>query len=111
MEALDALLQSNVKVDAATNKGSVIGLLKVLTGQTSSDSSKTLQRITAVYPELGARCPHLRINGKGKETPVADAATLVEIVFVVGPAVSQQNMSNSDPQTRCDHVGTWSVGT
>ena len=83
MDSIDALLQSKVKVDAATNKGSIIGVLKVLTGQNSSNSSNIFSRISAAHPELGTRCTQLRINGKGRETPVADAATLVEIVFMV----------------------------
>ena len=83
MESFDALLQSKVRVDTATNKGSVIGLLKVLTGFASRNCSVVLQRIQANFPELATNCSHVKINGKGRETPVADAATLVEIVFVV----------------------------
>ena len=83
MESLDALLQSKVRVDTATNKGSVIGLLKVLTDRPSRNCSVVFQRIQASFPELATNCCLLKINGKGKETPVADAATLVEIVFVV----------------------------
>ncbi len=84
MESIDALLQSMVKVDTATNKGSVIGLLKVLTGRNSSGASTAFKRdILPKYPELGSKCAQLKINGKGNITPVADAATLVEIVFVV----------------------------
>ena len=84
MEGIDALLQSKVRVDAATNRGSVIGLLKVLTGQNSGNCSKVLGRIAVTYPELTPRWSQLQINGSGRETPVADAATLVEIVFLVG---------------------------
>jgi len=84
MENIDALLRSSVRVDAATNKGSVLDLLQVMTGQTSSDCSKALKRLQIQYPDLGANCPHVEINGSKKLSPVADAATLVEIVFVVG---------------------------
>jgi hypothetical protein len=31
--------------------------------------------------ELTSKFDHIRINGKGKITPVADASTLVEIVW------------------------------
>ncbi len=84
MENIDALLQSKVKVDTATNKGSVIGLLEVLTGQTRSNCHNIFQRLTTTNPEVSTKCRRLKINGRGYEEPVADAATLVEIVFVVG---------------------------
>ncbi len=34
-------------------------------------------------PELSTRCGRLKINGKGNETPVADAKTLIEIVWLL----------------------------
>ena len=53
-------------------------LLKVLTVKTSSSCSTTLwDTIVPNYPELGRKLAHLRINGRDRETPVADAATLV----------------------------------
>ena len=48
--------------------------------------TQTFGRITRNNPELNyindnPKCAKLRINGKGRETPVADAATLVEIAW------------------------------
>lgn len=48
----------------------------------SSHTSQTLSRILRAYPELNPKCVKLRINGEGRETPVADAATLVEIAWL-----------------------------
>ena len=66
MDSIDALLKSKVKVDTATNKGSVIGLLNTLTGQNSQNSWNVLQRVYKAYPELSTQCRQLRINGVGR---------------------------------------------
>ena len=47
------------------------------------DSSSAFRRLKDECTNVGAGCPHLRINGKGKLTPVASANTLVEIVFLL----------------------------
>ena len=61
-----------IRVDKATQQASVIDLIRMITGQTSRDSGKALTRLGG---EWEARCLRLRINGKGLETPVADAKT------------------------------------
>ena len=79
IEALTCALEG-IRTDGATKKGSVIDVIKIITRQTSSSAASTaLDRI----PELGTRCTQLKINGKGKLTPVADTATLLELVWVL----------------------------
>uniref|UniRef100_A0A6C0BR29 Uncharacterized protein n=1 Tax=viral metagenome TaxID=1070528 RepID=A0A6C0BR29_9ZZZZ len=85
IKQIDALLaenpglkQAKIRVDTKTQKASVIDVIKWVTGQTSSNSQNTFRRLGA---DLGAGCTQLRINGKGRLTPVADAPTLVEIIW------------------------------
>ena len=50
----------------------------------------TPRQLKAENPDLHARCMHLKINNHGRETPVADAATLVEIAWPLpGKAATQ----------------------
>lgn len=87
MEAImDNMENSSIRVDAATNKGSAIDVIRMVLGFDSSNANNALRRLKEEFPELGASCTQLRINGKGKLTPVADAKTLVEIIFLLpGP--------------------------
>jgi hypothetical protein len=51
-----------------------------------------------------SRCPKLRINGKGQETPCADARTLVEIVRAM-PGKATRDYRRSSAQTVCRVLG------
>ena len=73
-----ALAQCHIRVDQETQKGSVIDVIRLVTGSSSAHAGQALSRLP---PEMSARCTSLRINGKGKLTPVADALTLIEIVW------------------------------
>jgi hypothetical protein len=81
MENIDALLRSSVRVDAATNKGSVLDVIALLT-EDKGHASRDFNRLLTANPDLRPKWANLQINGKAPLTPVADAATLVEIVFV-----------------------------
>lgn len=48
-----------------------------------SYSARVLARVCEQHVELHPKWMKLRINGKGRETPVADAATLVEIAWLL----------------------------
>ena len=86
---------ATIRVDMATQKGSVFDVVKMVLGCDSSSANTVFRRLKEDFPELGAEggtqggtvCPHplkkIRINGKGQATPVADAKTLVEIVFLL----------------------------
>ena len=75
-------LTDGIRVDQATQKGSVYDVIIVVTRATSAYAVRVLSRINKQYPEFMTKCHKLRINGKGKEPPVADAATLVEIAWL-----------------------------
>lgn len=67
----------------SNNKGSVLDVVSAIPGHSSSNASVTFKRLCNHYPELNTRSIQLRINGSGRETPVADSATLIEIAYVL----------------------------
>ena len=78
-----SLMGHTVRRDVASNKGSAIDVvLAIDAAKDSSNAQNILRRVFAAYPTLGTRCTHLKINNKGRETPVADAATLLEIIWL-----------------------------
>ena len=82
MSITAANLTDGIRVDQATQKGSVYDVIKVVTKATSAYAVRILSRIHMQHPENMTQCHKLKINGKGRETPVADAATLVEIAWL-----------------------------
>jgi hypothetical protein len=68
------LVTAKIRIDKATQQASVLDVIKLITGQKSNSATKTFCRLTA-------DCRQLRIDGKGKLTPVCDAKTMVEIIW------------------------------
>ena len=65
-----ACITGSIRVDTATQKGSVIDVIRLVQQCNASDASTYLKRlINEPGTELGTRCPSLRINGKGQATP------------------------------------------
>lgn len=90
MSITAANLTDGIRVDQATQKGSVYDVISVVTRKRGASIVQMFSRIKTHYPENITKCDKLRINGKGRETPVADAATLVEIAWLCpGKAVVQ----------------------
>ncbi|CAM9319457.1 unnamed protein product [Sphacelaria rigidula] len=85
MDIIDKMENATIRVDTATQQGSVLDVLRMVLGCDSTSAKTAFRRLkedsAELGAELGAACTQLRINGKGKLTPVADAKTLVEIVF------------------------------
>ena len=77
-----ANLIDGIRVDQATQKGSVYDVIHLVCNKPSNYASQVLARVEKTHPELTTEWCKLRINGKGRETPVADAATLVEIAWL-----------------------------
>ncbi len=74
----------NIRVDEDTNKGSVIDVIRMVNPSLSSaHAGRDLQVVISNDPDMNRKVDHVRINGKGRETPVADARTLVEIVWLL----------------------------
>jgi hypothetical protein len=79
-QALSEQLQG-IRIDQATKKGSVIDTITIVTQMNSRNAPKALSRLDQ---KLQSECQQLRINGKGRETPVADAKTLIQIIWALG---------------------------
>ena len=76
-------LANVIKVDLATQKGSVYDVISIVTKAIPAYAIRILLRIQNQYPEDMTTCQKLRINDKGRETPVANVATLVEIAWLL----------------------------
>ena len=98
MEAITENVENcSIRVDSTTQRGSAIDVVRMVLGCTASaaysyytrllneDVAQNEVGIVRCNPSsnLSQRCEKIRINGKGKLTPVADAKTLVEIVFLL----------------------------
>ena len=63
---------------------------------------EVFSRIKEQFTELIPKCDRLKLNGKGNETPVADAATLVEIAWHLPGKKAAQFKRNSADLTLVD---------
>ncbi|KAL3153157.1 hypothetical protein ABBQ38_011910 [Trebouxia sp. C0009 RCD-2024] len=79
-----------IRVDRATQKGSVYDVVQMVLKNGSRHTTTTFTRLLAQHPELHAGCVKLRINGKGRPTPVANARTRTCIC-----ASGQSNLSGA----------------
>lgn len=69
---------ANIRVDEETQKASVIDVVRLITGQKSGHASQVFDRLCN---ELVSQCDKLRINGKGRPTPVCDSETMKKIIW------------------------------
>ncbi|KAK9816165.1 hypothetical protein WJX74_010518 [Apatococcus lobatus] len=86
----DVYLKS-IRIDQDTQHGSVMDVIQAVTGQ--GDGCRMIwKRFKEVeeHRESVTKCYGLKINGKGHETPVAPAATLVEIAWLLPGKVAKQ---------------------
>ena len=66
-------------------RASVIDTIALITGQSQCNAAHTWTRLAQNYPDSCQNVTSFRFSGRGnwKETPVADARTLVEVVLVI----------------------------
>lgn len=83
MDLVESMHSSTIRADKKTQKGSVIDTIRMVLGCDSSNANTSLGRLVLANPELGARCTRLKVNGKGHPTLVANAKTLIEIVWLL----------------------------
>jgi hypothetical protein len=72
----------------------------------ASDASTYHKRL--VKDVLGTRCPSLKINGKGQETPCADTRTLAGIVWAL-PSKAARVFRRTSAHTVCRTGGDLSL--
>jgi phage anti-repressor protein len=87
---LDGTPFANIRVDFDTKYGSVVDVIVAVSTHSPQNASVTFTRLKSSAPELYTKCIQLRIDGKGRETPVADPATLIEIAWLVGEGRSSE---------------------
>lgn len=80
---MDNMEKAIIRVNTDTQQGSAIDLARMVLQCTSSNAHTTLRRLQEDYPELGNQLTWLRINGKGRLSPVADVKTLIEIAMLL----------------------------
>ena len=95
MDLIENMDSSTIRVDKDTKKGSVMDTIRMVLRCNSSTATTTLNRLRLASDDLVARCDQLRVNGKGKFTPVADAKTLIEIVWLLPGKKAREFRSQS----------------
>ncbi|CAN0532144.1 unnamed protein product, partial [Ectocarpus sp. 8 AP-2014] len=87
MDVIESMEASTIRVDHTTKMGSVMDTIRFVLGCSSGAANTYLSRLIQADHELTTRLTtrigRLKINGKGNETPVADAKTLIEIVWLL----------------------------
>ena len=100
MSITAANLTDGIRVDQATQKGSVYDVIQAVTRANATYSTRILARI--YDPTITSKVAKLRINGKGRKTPVADADTLQKIAIA---CLRQSRMSHKQKQQRLREIG------
>ena len=101
----------SIRVDEASGKGSVIDVIKLLCpGVDSHCAGQMLIRIIErentdswaqnVLISIADRVEHIQINGKGHTTPVSDAKTITEIIWML-PARAAKEFRRQSAETIC----------
>lgn len=79
-----------IRWDETSNKGSVLDVIKMVTG--NANEREIFSRLRKTFPDVVRKCDNLKFPGKGqRDTPVADAVTLVEISYICPGKVAAQS--------------------
>lgn len=105
----------SIRVDEASGKGSIIDVIKLLCpGATGDYATQALSRVidrdsdegptmagrTSTSISIADRVDHIQINGKGRTTPVSDAKTITEIIWLL-PARAAKEFRRQSAETIC----------
>ncbi|KAG5177544.1 hypothetical protein JKP88DRAFT_242225 [Tribonema minus] len=94
-------ITATIRVDTATQLGSVMDVIAMVD---PGNPSLSLSRLIKGVPDLIEKCKKLKINGKGNVTPVADAKTLIEIVWLL-PGKAAREFRRTSAKTVCRVLG------
>ena len=86
------------------HKGSEQDVVHSICQKPGNHASQTFLRLEKGYPELTPKWCKLRINGKGRETPVAGATTSVEIAWLL-PGKKAASFRRKGAKTVCRMLG------
>ena len=94
--------QTAIRVDAQTQQGSILDVIRLINPNlTSGNAANTLNAMTTW---MTINHSHILINGKGKPTPVADARTLIEIIWAL-PGKAAREFRRASAATVCRVLG------
>lgn len=112
-------INDSTRIDEASGKGSVIDVIKlVCPGATRDYANKALRRVIAkdrdeqeragqnettsnsISPWIANRVDYIRINGKGQITPVSDAKTIIEIIWLL-PGRATREFRRRSAEIKC----------
>jgi hypothetical protein len=95
-------LQTDIRVDAQTQQGSVLDVIRLINPKLSSGNAANTFKVMTTWMTINYS--HMLINGKGKLTPVADARTLVEIIWAL-PGKAAREFRRASANTVCRILG------
>lgn len=101
---MDAI--ANIRVDAETDQGSVVDVIRAVNSDllASSDAETVVKDLTRDVTDLVIAFDTIRIDGGGEPTPVADARTLVEIVWLL-PGTAPRGFRRETATLVCRALG------
>jgi hypothetical protein len=95
-------ITASIRIDTATKQGSVLDVINLINPtRDKSTASKAISALKQVDEQLVNRIHKLRIIGKGKLTPVANARTLIELL----PGTAAREFRRSSANTVCRVLG------
>lgn len=109
-------IDGSVRIDEASGKASIIDVILLLSPGVSRDSARKmlsclLEKEDAIDTEeagnqfpLADRVSHIKINGVGHITPVCDASTIVQIIWLL-PASAAKSFKRESAQVICQVMG------
>lgn len=103
----DVNIIGDVRFDDASGNISVLDVVRIMLGCTSSVATTVLRRIFKVddcVPSIETRIRSIRINQKGKFTPAADLKTVVEVIWKV-PGRASAKFRRKSAETICRVMG------
>ena len=104
MNVIESMDSSTIRADKTTQNGSVMDTIRMVLACNSSAATTTLSRLLVTSPELQNNITRLKINNRGNETPVADAKTLIEIIWLL-PGKKAREFRHKSSEKVCRLLG------
>lgn len=94
-----------IRYDPLTKKGSVLDVVRIVTGCTHDHASRNYASIVEKFPEVGQKVADLKFPGRGQRpTPVAHLSTLLEIAWLC-PGSNAKQFRRTGAVTMCRALG------
>ncbi|CAM9232995.1 unnamed protein product [Pylaiella littoralis] len=95
---------STIRVHKRTQQGSALDVIRMVHGCNSSTANTAFSRLLDANGTLLSQCAQLRINDKGRATPVADAKTLIQIIWLL-PGKKAREFRHQSSEKVCRLLG------